>query len=84
MEEGLLSRKSQRGRSREGTGKKSHNAPSPTSLLLAGASHCLNPEVWSEGAQKVQSAGLSLLGHRAGQKRAENGSGNMEEEEENG
>ena len=51
----------------------------PISLLLVGASHCLNPSIWFEGAQKVQSAGVGLLGHRMGQKGAESRFGNMEE-----
>lgn len=60
--------------------KRSHNSPSSTSRLLVGASHCLNPAGYFKGVQKVQSAGAGLLGCRAGQRRAENRFGTMEEE----
>lgn len=61
--------------SREGTGNKILSLP--TSFLLAGVFHCLNPELGFKVAQKMQSAGVGLLGHRAGQKGAENGFGKM-------
>lgn len=61
--------------SREGTGKKSGDDQFPLPCLLELPSHCLNTEVQFQGVQKVQSAEVRLLGHRAAEKRAEVGPG---------
>lgn len=83
MKEGLPSRKYQTGYVEAGRGQgRNHTMLSlPTSCLLAGVANRLIPELGFKGAQKISSAGLSLLGHRAGQKGSENGFGNMEEED---